>query len=87
MLYVQFRDSIGKLEHPNIVEVYEVYDNADYFYIVMEFMAGGELYDKKNLHRCQSEAQICQIVRTITDALDFCHSKNIVHRDIKVHET
>ena len=43
-----------QLEHPNIVEVYEVYDNEDYFYIVMEFMEGGELCDKKNLHKCKN---------------------------------
>ncbi len=30
-----------QLDHPNIVEVYEVYDNIEYFYIVMEFMEGG----------------------------------------------
>lgn len=30
-----------QLDHPNIVQVYEVYDNADYFYIVMEYMEGG----------------------------------------------
>lgn len=47
-------------------------------------MEGGELCDQKNLYRCKTEGQICQIVRTLTDALDFCHSKNIVHRDIKV---
>lgn len=74
-----------QLDHPNIVQVYEVYDNADYFYIVMQYMEGGQLCDQKNLVRCKTEGQICQIVRTITDALDFCHSKNIVHRDMKVN--
>ena len=55
-----------------------------YFYIVMEYCEGGELYALDNLHRCTNEKQIAQIVLTITDALDFCHCKNIVHRDIKV---
>lgn len=47
-------------------------------------MEGGELNDPKNTTRCKTEAQICQIVKTITDALDYCHCNNIVHRDIKV---
>lgn len=33
-----------KLEHPNIIEIYEVYDNPGFFYIVMEYCEGGELY-------------------------------------------
>jgi serine/threonine protein kinase len=75
---------ILKLEHPNIIEIYEVYDNPGFFYIVMEYCEGGELYAPNNFHRCSNETQIAEIVLTITDALDFCHSKNIVHRDIKV---
>lgn len=66
------------------MEVYEIYDNDDYFYIVMEYMEGGELCSQKNSHKCKTEPQICQIIQTLTDALDFCHSKGIVHRDIKV---
>ena len=50
----------------------------------MEYMEGGELHDPKNLHRCQTESQISQIVLSITDALAFCHGRDIVHRDIKV---
>lgn len=50
----------------------------------MEYCEGGELYAGNNLHRCSNETQIAEIVLTITDALDFCHSKSIVHRDIKV---
>lgn len=75
----------SQLEHPNIIEIYEVYDNPVYFYIVMEYCEGGELYSNNNLHRLSTEKQIAEVVLTITDALDFCHSKSIVHRDIKVN--
>ena len=61
-----------------------MYDNPDYFYIVMEYMEGGELYDKANSHRVNSEFLIAEVIKTLADALDYCHSKNIVHRDIKV---
>lgn len=74
-----------QLEHPNIIEVYEVFDNPDYFYIVMEYMEGGELCSNDNVYRYGSESQIAEIVKILTDALDYCHSQNIVHRDIKVH--
>lgn len=45
---------VMQLEHPNIIEVYEVYDNPGFFYIVMEYCEGGELYSSDNLHRCQN---------------------------------
>lgn len=50
----------------------------------MEYMEGGELCDPQNTSRCSTEAQIAEIIKTLTDALDYCHNKNIVHRDIKV---
>mgnify|MGYP000850341476 FL=1 len=53
----------------------------------MEYCEGGELYGSNNLKRLSNEKQIAEIVLTITDALDFCHSKSIVHRDIKVTQT
>ena len=52
----------------------------------MEYCEGGELYSNNNLRRLSTEKQIAEVVLTITDALGFCHSKNIVHRDIKVTE-
>lgn len=56
--YVQRTCAPTQLEHPNIIEVYEVYDNPDFFYIVMEYMEGGELCDPKNSRRCSTESQI-----------------------------
>lgn len=47
-------------------------------------MEGGELNDSKNTERIRTEGQICEIMKTLTDALDYCHTNNIVHRDIKV---
>ena len=52
----------------------------------MEYCEGGELYSNSNLRRLSTEKQIAEVVLTITDALGFCHYKNIVHRDIKVTE-
>lgn len=50
----------------------------------MEFMEGGELCDPSNTHRISTEAKIAEVIKTLTDALDYCHSQNIAHRDIKV---
>ena len=51
----------------------------------MEYCEGGELYSNPNLQRLSTEKKIAEVVLTITDALNFCHSKGIVHRDIKVN--
>lgn len=50
-------------------------------------MEGGELNDSKNSEKIRTEGQICEIIKTLTDALDYCHTNNIVHRDIKVIKT
>jgi len=72
----------AKLDHPNICAVYEVNDDADRCYIVMQYIAGGTLGDTiKNQRLNVSEAlDICiQVVEALTEA----HSRGIIHRDIK----
>ena len=73
---------IAKLEHPNIVPVHDYGEADGYTYIAMRYVEGGTL-----LHRMQQaaipDAQICSIVRQVSAALDYAHSKGILHRDLK----
>jgi len=77
---VQILESVS---HPNVVHLKEVFDTPKVFYMVMEIMKGGELFDKvvEKEHYTEDEAR--KAVEQIAEALQYCHELKIVHRDLK----
>ena len=80
---------MNELKHPNIVKFTDVKKTKRHFYIIMEFCNGGEL--EKVLEKYQlkygksfSEEIVQHLMRQIIDAFRYIHSKNIIHRDIKL---
>jgi calcium/calmodulin-dependent protein kinase I len=71
------------VDHPNIVRVYEYYENNGIIFIVMEMMNGGELFEKLIEIDHYTESKASEIFREIVDAVRYCHSLGIVHRDLK----
>jgi serine/threonine protein kinase len=76
------------LKHKNIIQFYECYKSADYFVLVYEYCNSGTLGDYlKHIHReldiQKKEKQINFILNQLKEALEYLHTKNIVHRDIK----
>lgn len=71
------------INHPNIVKIEEVLMSSEYLYIVMEYAQGGELYAKITKGGRLPEESCKKYVYQLCSALDFCHAKNICHRDIK----
>src|SRR4051812_25360006 len=73
----------GRLNHPNIVAIYDFGDDHDTTFIAMEFVIGRELKQ----HFAQDErfpmADITRIMGELLDALDYSHNFGVVHRDIK----
>ena len=76
-----------KLDHPNIIKLYEVYENENYFYLIMELCSGGELFDRiiTNIENGKpfTEEQAAIIFQQMMSAINYCHKNNIVHRDLK----
>ncbi|KAI7872631.1 kinase-like domain-containing protein [Mucor mucedo] len=72
------------LEHPNIVRLYETYETTDSLYLVMEYVEGFNLdeYLQQKGGRI-NEAEARDIFRQMAAAMDYCHSKWVVHRDLK----
>jgi len=76
-------DIIAHLQHPHILPVYDFgqFDNMPY--IVMAFLNGGTLTDKIKRQGAMELNEILRITKEIADALDYAHSKGIIHRDFK----
>ena len=71
-----------KMDHPNIVKIFEFYNGEKEYYLIMEYCEGGELFDKivkSNL----TEIQCAYIMYQILSAVNYCHKMKIIHRDLK----
>jgi len=72
-----------KVNHPNVLKLYEVFEDDEEFFLVMELVIGKELFDKIVERGQYSEADASHIVRQIVSAVEYLHSQGIAHRDLK----
>ena len=73
----------GRLSHPNIVTVYQLGEERDFQYLVMELVPGNSLEKLMGTGTPMKPEQALGILRPIADALDHAHGEGVVHRDIK----
>ena len=80
---------LNSLDDPRIMKIYDILDNADYFFIFMELIEGGNLKDliikrylDKNVYLFR-DSECSQIMKGVFEALNYLHKNNIIHRDIK----
>ena len=74
---------LSKLSHPNIMQLYEIFDDNTNIYIVSEYCKGGELFDIISNRGNFSEKDACIIMKQLMSAICYSHQNNIVHRDLK----
>jgi serine/threonine protein kinase len=76
-------DILHSCDHPNVVRLHEVYETDEHYYIIMELIKGGELFDKIVQLQSYSERDASRLIHQIVSALDHLHERSIVHRDLK----
>lgn len=88
--YNKFMEEINilsKMDHPNIIKLFEVFEDKRYVYLVMEECIGGELFDKI-IDKLQNdtiftEREAAKIFKQVMSAVCYCHKEGICHRDLK----
>lgn len=81
--FVKEAKMLDELNHPNIVNVIDVFDENNTSYMVMSFIQGTSLQDIVEKNGPLQYAEAVNYIGQITNAIDFVHKRNILHRDIK----
>jgi serine/threonine-protein kinase len=76
-------ETAGRLNHPNIVTIYDVGEERGLAYIAMEYLKGRHLSDYATTHNLLEPRKVLEIIARTADALGFAHKQQVVHRDIK----
>jgi calcium-dependent protein kinase len=74
------------MDHPNIIKLFEIFEDKKYYYIITEFLTGGELFEKitdEEFYSDFTEKDAANLMEQVFTGINYCHSKSIVHRDLK----
>ncbi|KAL2904054.1 Serine/threonine-protein kinase Aurora-3 [Bienertia sinuspersici] len=71
------------LHHPNVLRLYGWFHDDEKIFLILEYAFGGELYKELRRSGHFSETQAATYIASLTEALAYCHDKNVIHRDIK----
>ncbi len=72
------------LDSPHIIKCYDFFEEENYFFLVEEFVEGGELFDRIAEKQVYNEKDARDLVKTLLHAVKYCHDKDVVHRDLKL---
>ena len=71
------------MDHKAVIKLYEVYENDDMIFLVMELLTGGELFKKLQGHGTFNEEFCAALMKNLFSGIAYVHTKNVLHRDLK----
>lgn len=74
---------LKKLDHPNILKCFEIFEDNTKYYVATEYCSGGDLFEQITSMKSFNEGKVAKILFQLLSAVSYCHEKNIIHRDIK----
>ena len=74
---------LKKVRHPHVVQLYEMIENNDYLYLIMEYCSGGELFQHIVKNRRLKEEEAAKMYQQIISGIEYIHKLGVVHRDLK----
>ncbi|CAG9332663.1 unnamed protein product [Blepharisma stoltei] len=74
--------ALSKLDHPNILKIFDILADDKRFYIVMECWDGGLLLDKLKEERVLTEVQVSSLIEQLLSAVAYAHDHKVLHRDL-----
>ena len=74
---------LKEIDHPNIIKMYEFFEDEKRYYLVTEICKGGELFDEILQRGKFSERDAAVLMKQVLQCINYCHQNNIVHRDLK----
>ncbi|KAJ7999471.1 hypothetical protein DPEC_G00194770 [Dallia pectoralis] len=74
---------LKKIRHDNVVGLEDFYESRTHYYLVMQLVSGGELFDRIINRGVYTEIDASQLVRQVLQAVNYLHENSIVHRDLK----
>ena len=74
---------LTKARHPNIIQLYEIYETDRELLLVMEWATGGEVFDRIVQKGSYSEREASELIGHLLSGVRYLHGANIIHRDLK----
>lgn len=71
------------IDHPNVIQLYEVYESTKYIHLLLPLLKGGELFKSIKARGLYKESDAAPVMRNFLSALAYLHENLIVHRDLK----
>lgn len=81
--FVREAQNLGRLRHPSIVQVYEVFETANTAYLVMELLHGTTYEERVSSTGPLDVAETTKVLRSVASALELVHQDGVLHRDVK----